>query len=85
MLSKEAVIKNYEIPKTWNIDAADFANKVKITYYTKLLKRSANDRLGRNNINEIKDHPWLKDINWTQLYKKQFPSPYIPKVKLKVI
>jgi hypothetical protein len=28
MISKEAIIKNTEIPKTWSNEAADFANKV---------------------------------------------------------
>lgn len=94
MLSKEANIKVSEIPKGWSTDAADFVNRVSKTnqhinnfninnmifIYFQLLKRSASDRLGRNSIREIKDHAWLKDINWVALSKKEYPSPYIPKV-----
>jgi serum/glucocorticoid-regulated kinase 2 len=73
MLSKEMMVKNNEIPKQWSSEAADFFNK--------LLKRSSADRLGKGGIDEIKNHAWLKDINWNALLKKEVPSPYIPKVK----
>jgi len=47
-----------------------------------LLRRKHRERLGKNGIYELKDHSWLKNIPWTELYKKELISPYIPKVKI---
>lgn len=72
ILSKEITIKVSDVPPGWSVEAADLINR--------LLKRRANQRLGKNGIGEIKDHAWLKDINWNQLYKKELSSPFIPKM-----
>lgn len=26
----------------------------------------------------MKNHQWLKDFNWKELYNKEFPSPFVP-------
>lgn len=74
ILSKEITIKVSDVPPGWSVEAADLINR--------LLKRRANQRLGKNGINEIKEHSWLKDVNWNQLYKKELSSPFIPKVRI---
>ena len=45
----------------------------------KLLVLDPKKRLGENSIDEIKNHPWFKDINWDKL--DQMPAPYIPEIK----
>jgi hypothetical protein len=46
----------------------------------KLLKRKSNYRLGKNGIYELKEHAWLKNFPWLDLYKKECIPPFIPKV-----
>ena len=29
---------------------------------------------------ELKEHPWFKDYNWSNLLKKNFEAPFIPKI-----
>jgi hypothetical protein len=35
--------------------------------------------LGYNNANEVKDHPWLADVNWKEMMEKTIPSPFVPR------
>lgn len=72
ILTKEINIKVSDVPQGWSIEAADLINR--------LLKRRTNQRLGKNGIAEIKEHVWLKDVNWSQLYRKELASPFVPKV-----
>ena len=55
----------------WSLDSGNFINK--------MLYRKPSKRLGSNGILEIKNHPWFKDFNWGDLYKKTMISPFIPK------
>ena len=71
ILSYQAKIKFNKIKKGWSDNSRDFINK--------LLIRRPIKRLGYSGINEIKNHPWLKDINWDLLKKKKIKAPYIPK------
>ena len=47
----------------------------------KLLERNPTQRLGYNGFEEIKTHPWFKDIDWDQLYRKEIIPPFRPTVK----
>ena len=38
------------------------------------------ERLGVNGPNELKSHPWLKDMQWKELYEKKLVAPFIPNV-----
>jgi hypothetical protein len=67
------------LPKRWSIEAADFINKVQFSI-TKLLIRNPLNRLGANGIEELKEHPWLRDVDWYKMSKKQIKAPYIPVV-----
>ncbi len=72
IVSREINVKINEIPTGWSTEAADFLNK--------LLKRKSNHRLGKNGIYELKEHAWLKNFPWLDLYKKECIPPFIPKV-----
>ena len=45
----------------------------------KLLVLDPKKRLGHNSIDEIKNHPWFKEIDWDHLL--EMPAPIIPEVK----
>lgn len=70
MLLFEASIKKHMIPADWDPNAADFINK--------MLKRKPEERLGSKGMDEVKGHPWFKDISWDKLSSKKYPSPFMP-------
>lgn len=70
MFGKEVNVKVSEVPEGWSIEAADFINK--------LLRRKAKNRLGKSGVTELKDHSWLRGIQWTDIYKKEVITPYSP-------
>ena len=70
MFSKEINIKASDVPPGWSLEAADFINK--------LLKKKTKERLGKGGIIELKDHSWLKGIQWQDIYKKEVYTPFIP-------
>ena len=47
-------------------------------YIIQLLLRNPDQRLGANGIEEIKDHPWLADIEWDKIYHRKAKSPFRP-------
>lgn len=36
------------------------------------------NRLGLNGPLEVKNHPWLRDFPWDDLYKGALKAPFIP-------
>ena len=71
IMSYQAKIKFNNKKKGWSENSRDFINR--------LLQRRPIKRLGYNGIKELKNHLWLKDINWDLLRKKKVRAPYIPK------
>ena len=68
---REIKLDKRNLKEGWSLDAADFINQ--------LLQRQANRRLGyKGGINELKKHPWLKNIDWKDLYNGIVTSPFIP-------
>ena len=67
---KQVCIKKQDLPAEWSIEAADFINK--------LLQRKPANRLGVNGPAEVKNHLWLKDINWQEIIEKKAKAPFIP-------
>ena len=67
ILTKNAQIKESELPQGFSLNCLDFINR--------LIKRKAEERLGYNNINEIYEHKFLSDINFKKLYNKKLRSP----------
>ena len=67
-------IKTNEIPKGWSSEFVDFTNK--------LLEKSEENRLGYKGINDLKCHPWLKLLNWKNIYLMKEKAPFIPPKKV---
>ena len=68
---KEIKVEKRNLKKGWSLEAADFINQ--------LLQRQPNRRLGyKGGISELKKHPWLKTIDWKELYNGKLTSPFIP-------
>ena len=59
MVARQVAARPDELPVGWSKNAIDFMNR--------LLKRRAEQRLGTKGINEVKNHPWLSDVNWRAL------------------
>lgn len=62
------IVKN--VPNGWSENAADLINK--------LIIRKDDQRLGKNGICEIKNHPWFNDIDWIELENHRLEAPFIP-------
>ena len=73
MLAKQVQLKRNDLPDDWSVDALDFINR--------LIQRRPEQRLGVNGIAEIKNHPWIRDLNWKKLSSKEIESPFIPLMK----
>ena len=59
ILAHQAKITSDDLPSDWSLECVDFVNR--------LLKRNKESRLGYNGIDEIKQHPWMRTINWKKL------------------
>lgn len=59
---------NYNETKNYSSDCIDFINKLIITDNKK--------RIGYNNIDELKNHNFLKNYNWDGLIKGDLKSPF---------
>lgn len=75
ILAKQAEIKPEDIPKNWSPESVDFINK--------LLIRNPHYRLGAEGIEELKQHAWLRNIDWLRLSRKELRAPFIPLVSLR--
>ena len=72
IIAKQAKISREELPEDWGENSREFINS--------LLQRKPKKRLGYNGVNEIKEHPWMKDIDWDLLYNKKIEAPFIPPI-----
>ena len=70
IIAKQAKLNIDEIPEDWSDESRDFINL--------LLQRKPKKRLGFNGVKEIKEHPWMNDINWELLMEKKIQAPYVP-------
>ena len=69
VISREVKLKNCNLPLNWDENLIDFING--------LLKRKIKNRLGHIGISEIKNHPFLNDVNWEEIEKMNLQSPFI--------
>ena len=74
ILARQATVRVDQLPFKWSPFCLDFVNK--------LLLRNPERRLGAAGIEEIKDHPWLADIDWDRLLQKKIKSPFKPNVTI---
>ena len=73
VLRKQAKIEEKDNVKGWSQESLDFINKC--------LKRKESSRLGYfNGVQELKEHPWFKNMNWEELYNKKENAPFVPKL-----
>ena len=77
IMANQVQIKKFSIPLGWSPEAADFINK--------LIQRKQYKRLGYNNFEEIKNHPWLINIDWKKIYLHELKSPFVPDLNRKNI
>lgn len=73
ILLKQVKITQSTLPPDWSPEAGDFANQ--------LLQRKPQNRLGRNGIGEVKEHPWVKNVNWSGLMQRKLLAPFVPLAK----
>lgn len=66
-LKKPIVMRDYFTP-----EAVDLLNG--------LMAINPKVRLGRNGAQEIKSHPFFKELDWDALYAKKIPMPFRPEV-----
>ena len=71
ILTKQAHIDFEDLPDEYDKDAADFINK--------LIQRKPKNRLGKDSIKEVINHPWFKGFDWENLKSKKLSAFYIPK------
>jgi protein kinase A len=43
-----------------------------------MIQRKPANRLGLNGPSEVKNHPWLRDFPWTDLWNRKIVAPFIP-------
>ena len=72
ILAHQSKLHERDLPRGWNPACIDFINR--------LIKRNKESRLGYSGIGEIKNHPWLRSIDWLKLYKKEIHPPFMPGV-----
>lgn len=70
MMSRQVQLRKSDIPEGWSLEAADFVNK--------LLQRKATNRLGYNGPHEVKNHAWLRNVQWQKIFEKTLESPFKP-------
>ncbi|XP_076452938.1 G protein-coupled receptor kinase 3-like [Babylonia areolata] len=65
---------------TMSIDLPDSMSAEMKGLLEGLLKRDVEDRLGcrGRGAQEVKEHPFFKGIDWTQVYLQKYPPPLIP-------
>uniref|UniRef100_A0A0M3HT25 Ribosomal protein S6 kinase n=1 Tax=Ascaris lumbricoides TaxID=6252 RepID=A0A0M3HT25_ASCLU len=71
-IARRILTKKVPFPKNFDPVAMDFVGR--------LLEKSPKRRLGKRGVEEIKQHPFLADIDWEKCEKKQLLPPIVPKV-----
>ncbi|CAD8153009.1 unnamed protein product [Paramecium octaurelia] len=71
ILGQQVQVRRMDLPVAWSLEAADFVNQ--------LIQRKPSNRLGSYNPNDVKNHPWFFQFDWTLLSKKIMLAPYKPK------
>ena len=69
IITKQAKITYEDLPENYSYDIIDFVNR--------LIQRKPNNRLGKNSINELIEHPWFNNFDWDNLLKKRFDVPFV--------
>ena len=70
VMAKQVQLRKQDIPIGWSLEAADFINK--------LIQRRSSSRLGFNGAHEVKNHAWLRSVQWQKMFEKTVESPFKP-------
>jgi serine/threonine protein kinase len=70
IIKNQILLKKSDVPEGWSLEAADFINKC--------LQRKPANRLGLNGPNEVKQHIWLKDVDWQAVIEMKLSPSFIP-------
>ena len=70
LASNEVQIKFGEQPEGWSDNSVDIVNK--------LLKRKEDKRLGSMGIDQIKNHKWFRDFDWSEVLNMKMNAPFLP-------
>ena len=75
-LKKEDIFNNIENAE---LKIPDYISKEASELLRRLLERDPNKRLGGSvkDAQEIKEHPYFKDVDWDKIYKKEIKPPII--------
>jgi len=70
----EILNKEIPLPKRLSVEARDFLKQV--------LKKKPEERIGcrRQGVEELKAHPFFRNIDWEALYLKEVVPPFVPSV-----
>ena len=71
ILTRQAKIEYDDLPYGFSNNIANYING--------LIQRKPKNRLGKNDINEVLNHPWFNDFDWENCYNKKLKAPYVPK------
>ena len=72
ILTRQAEIDYDDLPDGFSNDIADFINK--------LIQRKPKNRLGKDSIKEVINHPWFNEFDWDNVLKKKVKAPYVSKL-----
>ncbi|KAK9877248.1 hypothetical protein WA026_016990 [Henosepilachna vigintioctopunctata] len=74
-ISKRILRTTPPIPECLSEEVADFI--------TKLLVKDPRQRLGggEGDAEELKRHPFFKNLDWNKLYRKEIPAPFKPRIR----
>ncbi len=73
IISRQAKIKESNIPQGWSQNAIDFING--------LIQRKPEYRLGKKGIMELKENHWFDDLIWDDLLNQKIEAPFRPPVE----
>lgn len=68
IMAKQIRLAYSQAPKNWSTEAVDFVNH--------LLMRKPSERLGYDGPEQVRQHPWLADLDWDKLLRKEIESPF---------
>ena len=71
----ENIKKLYENIKNAKLQIPNYISPQAKDLLLKLLNKNPKQRLGVNDKNEIKKHPFFKHIDWNKLYNREIPPP----------
>jgi serine/threonine protein kinase len=78
--NKERLFKSIKIG---HIKYPSFLSDRAVNFMKQLFVHDIEDRLGSKGPEEIKAHPFFKDVNWDLLIEKKIKPPFVPVLKNK--